>query len=62
MAEQNRFRKIISKGVDASKLDPVTAQDNPSAMPPGVPSGEPREPDYDPRATNPPEPPAPFKG
>jgi hypothetical protein len=60
---ENTFRKIIAKGVDSSKLDPPTAQDSPSALPPGTPGGgEAREPDYRSNESNPPEPPAPFKG
>lgn len=59
----NAFRKIISKGVDSSKLDVPTAQDSPSALPPGTPGGgEARERDYGSNQSNPPDPPAPFKG
>ena len=63
MAETNQFRKLISPGVDKSKLDPPTAQDSPSALPPGTPGGgEARERDYGSHETNPPDPPAPMKG
>ena len=60
--EKNQFRQIISKGVDAAKLDPPAAQDSPSAMPPDAPAGDAREKDYRTNPTNPPDPPAPFKG